>query len=115
MVKRKIAIDVDPRTGTLTENALLCRALGHKWERKSSSRMQTIKLLNEGLYEVDRYCGNGCGCTWRQVWSIKERIVVETERVYPPKGDYLLPAGSGRLRRGDAMAANVVRELAGVL
>lgn len=99
----------------MSDEALLCRTLGHRWERKSASRKHTLELLNDGLVEYARFCANGCGCTWRQVWSINERAVVENERTYPPKGEYLMPTGSGRLRRGDAFVANVAREFAGIL
>lgn len=115
MPRRKITIDVDARTESMSDEALLCRTLGHKWELKALSRKRILELLDEGQREFQRYCGNGCGCTWREVWSIREKVRVISERTYPPNNDYLMPAGSGRLRRGDAFAANLARELAGIV
>lgn len=108
----KIAINVDDRTNALTDEALICRTFGHKWERRSASRRRTLELLETGLVEYNRYCGNGCGGTWRQVWSIDQRAMVENDRQYPKNGEYLLPKGSGRLHRGDAFVANFAREFA---
>lgn len=108
----KVALPVDDRTGNMTDEALVCRTWGHKWERRAASRKRTVELLQNGLVEYYRYCGHGCGSTWRQVWSIEQRAIVENDRSYPKNGEYLLPKGTGRLRRGDAWAANFSREFA---
>lgn len=113
--KLNLNLDVDHRTNHMSQQALLCRATGHVWVQRASSRAHTIKLLQLGLREFDRYCQNGCGSTWRQVWSLRERCIVENDRRYPAKGEYLMPAGSGRLHRADAIVAEVAREFAGMM
>lgn len=104
-------LDVDERTNGLSDEALVCRSFGHKWERRSHTRRRALELLAQGLVEYQRVCENGCGCTWRQVFSLKDRMIVENERSYPKGGDYLMPSNSGRLARNEAWTANVVREL----
>ncbi len=114
------SVPVDERTKDMTEAALLCRSLGHQWVMRAASRQHTLSLLRQGLREFDRECRRPhpllpnevlrCGGTWRQVWSIHERMIVENERHYPPAGAYLLPPGTGRLARADAIVAQVARE-----
>ncbi len=112
--KRKfnIALDVDDRTTHMTEAALFCRSTGHLWQTRSASRAHTLSLLRQGLREFDRFCANGCGATWRQIWDLRARIIVENERRYPSGGDYLMPTGSGRLNRVDAIIAQTARQYA---
>lgn len=106
----KIALDVDDRTADMSDEALMCRTLGHKWERRARSRKRTLELLKNGLVEYARYCEHGCGCTWRQVWDIERRMVVENERYYPKNGAYLAPPNSGRITRSSAFPAFFARE-----
>lgn len=106
----KINLEIDSRTDGLTDEALLCRTFGHRWQRRSSSRSRTLELLAVGCTEYFRYCENGCGSTWRQIYSFRERAIVEQERYYPGGGQYLLPKNSGRLSRNDAREAQFVRE-----
>lgn len=110
MTIRKIRLDVDERTGAMSETALYCRSMGHRWMLRAASRSHTMKLLRDGVREFDRYCDNGCGATWRQVWDLRQRTIIENERRYPTQGAYLLPPGTGRLHRGDALVAQVARE-----
>lgn len=112
--KTKFAVELDDRTGALSDEALVCRTLGHLWERRSSSRTQAMNLIKQGLVEYFRFCGNGCGSTWRQVWDIRRKEIIENERTYPKNGAYLMPSGSGRLPRGEAFAANFARENPGL-
>jgi hypothetical protein len=105
----KINLDINSDTDNMSDTALLCRTFGHRWVRQASSRSRTLELLAVGCAEYSRYCENGCGSTWRQVWSFRERMMVENSRTYP-RGDYLMPAGAGRLHRADAIAANFARE-----
>lgn len=113
--KTKVTLDIDDRTEPMSDEALICRTFGHKWERRSSSRTRTLQMLREGLVEYFRYCEHGCGSTWRQTWSITSRSIVENERNYPKNGAYLMPKGAGRLHRGDAFVANFARENPGLL
>jgi hypothetical protein len=106
----KIALDIDDRTNAMTDAALVCRTFGHKWERRSASRSRTLELLKVGCVEYSRYCEHGCGSTWRQVWSFREQIMVENERIYPKNGEYLLPPRTGRLNRNDVRMAQFARE-----
>lgn len=106
----KIALDIDTRTDGMSDAALVCRTFGHKWERRAASRARTVELLQVGCVEYFRFCEHGCGSTWRQVWSFRERVMVENERAYPKNGEYLLPTGTGRLNRGDARMAQFARE-----
>ena len=106
MARRKLRInfEIDERTDTLSDAALLCRSIGHLWVQRSQSTRRFREMARLGLMEYDRVCDNGCGSTWRQVWDISQRRVVEDERRYPPKGEYLLPPQTGRLPRGEAVA-----------
>lgn len=113
MAKRfKVDLNYDDRTNNMTDEALICRTFGHKWERRAASRRRTVELLEQGLVEYFRFCEHGCGSTWRQVWDLKRKEIVENDRRYPKNGEYMVPPGSGRLRRGDAFAANFSREFA---
>jgi len=113
--KRRFNVVVDDRTNAMTDEAIMCRTWKHKWAMRAASRKRTVELLNLGLAEYVRYCENGCGSTWRQVWSIEERAIVEDERTYPKNGEYLLPTGSGRLHRSDAWGAFFARENPGLV
>jgi hypothetical protein len=113
--KLNLNLEVDERTDALTNEALFCRTFGHKWELRAKSRSRTLEALQQGVVEYDRFCGNNCGCTWRQVWSIRERMIVENERSYPKNGAYLMKSGNGRLNRTEAWAAQFTREMSGFL
>lgn len=109
MARRRINVLVDDRTSTMTEQALICRSTGHSWQLRAQTRKQHHTLTAQGLMEFDRFCGNGCGSTWRQVWNVRERIMVENDRRYPPGGDYRMPARTGRLARADAIPSLFAR------
>lgn len=109
------AVELDDRTSAMSDEALLCRTFGHKWERRSSGRAHALELIKSGLVEYYRYCDHGCGSTWRQVWDIRRKEIVETQRSYPKNGEYLVPTGRGRLPRGEAFLANFVRENPGLI
>lgn len=113
--KVKLALEIDDRTDPMSDEALICRTFGHKWERRAASRKRTLELINLGLVEYSRFCGNGCGSTWLQVWDVRRKEIVETRRTYPTNGEYLSAAGRGRLPRGEAFAACFVRENPGLL
>src|SRR3954469_6297449 len=110
--KFNLGLDIDERTNSMSDRALYCRTWGHAWKNRAISRTQVLANLRQGMMEYNRYCDNGCGSTWRQVWSIHERMIVVNDRQYPKNGEYLMPKGQGRLRRGDAWAANLQREIA---
>lgn len=112
MARRRfaVALDIDDRTNIMSDAALLCRTFGHKWERRALSRARTLEMLKMGCREYERYCENGCGSTWRQVWSFREGRIVENERRYPSNGEYLMPKNTGRLNRNSAMMAQFARE-----
>jgi hypothetical protein len=105
----KVQLDIDNRTNEMTNAAVVCRAWGHKWERRAASRRRTLELLAQGRAEYVRYCEHGCGVTWRQVFKLNGECV-ENERHYPKGNDYLMRPGSGRMRRQDAFSANFARE-----
>lgn len=105
----KVKLDIDSRTEVMTDEALVCRAWGHKWERRAASRKRTLELLEKGLAEYLRYCENGCGCTWRILIDLSGHVV-EQERTYPKNGAYRMPSGSGRLSRASAFPAFFARE-----
>lgn len=113
--KFKIGLDVDSRTDTMSDAALTCRTFGHKWERRALSRSRVLELLKVGCTEYFRYCEHGCGSTWRQVYSFRERTIIENERTYPKNGEYLMRKGSGRLDRNTAREAQFMREYSDIL
>lgn len=104
-----IDIDVDERTSEMSNQALICRGRGHRWEDVAISRRQTLENLKNGIMEYHTRCK--CGQSIREVWSIRERMRIQHERKYPTTG-YKVPPGSGRLARRDAWAASIVREVA---
>lgn len=112
MARRKIRLGlaVDDRTQHMSDEALVCRRLGHKWALKGLPRKRFLELLDKGLTEDRRYCEHGCGSTWTQVWDVRTGKIVEMERKYPARGEYLLPPGSGRLHRDDARVAAFARQ-----
>lgn len=105
----KVKLDIDGRTNEMSDEALVCRAWGHRWERRSASRKRTLELLERGLAEYFRYCENGCGSTWRILIDMDGHIV-ENDRKYPTNGAYLMPKGEGRLNRARAFPAFFARE-----
>lgn len=106
----KVELDIDDRTNVMSDQTLICRTFGHKWERRAISRARTVEMLHMGCREFERYCEHGCGSTWRQVWSFREGRMIENERRYPKNGEYLMPKGSGRLERNAAQMAQFARE-----
>jgi hypothetical protein len=113
--RNKYSITIDDRTDELSDRALYCRTFGHKWELKAQSRKRFNQMWAEGLVEYSRYCEHGCGSTWRQVWDVRSKQIVENDRRYPSRGEYLLPSGSGRLARGEAWAAHFARSNPGLV
>lgn len=111
--RRVLSFDlgVDERTSQMSEEALYCRKRGHKWGEKGITRKRYTELLAQGLWEDSYYCENGCGGTWRLVWSLRTGEVLEKDRRYPTGGDYLMPRGSGRLSRNEARIAHAARRI----
>lgn len=107
--RTKLRLVIDDRTEHLSDEALYCRRWGHKWETKAMSLNRFNELLRLGHQEDNRYCGNGCGSTWRQLWDVSTGQVLENERSYPKNNEYLLKKGSGRLHRNDARVAEFAR------
>lgn len=114
MASRRLHLPVDDRTTNMTDQALLCRSLGHKWTLRALSRKRFNELIELGLTEYFRYCEHGCGSTWRVVWDVKTGDVVENEREYPKNGEYLMPSGQGRLHRPHARIAAFARQHPGL-
>ena len=50
--KFKIALDIDNRTNTMTDEALVCRTFGHKWARNPLSRSRVLELLQVGCDQL---------------------------------------------------------------
>lgn len=108
--RRKLRVQYDDRANNLSDEALTCRSLGHKWEIKAQSGRRFHELYAQGLVEYERFCGHGCGSTWRQVWDLRRKEMVENERSYPKGGEYLMPTGTGRMARGEAVVAAFARQ-----
>lgn len=108
--KLSLKLPVDQRTSDMSDEALYCRRWGHRWEIKAISRKRFLELLALGQQESQRYCSNGCGSTWTELWDVYTGDVLETRRDYPKGRDYLMPTGSGRLNRSQARVAQFARE-----
>lgn len=104
-----LGIEVDERTREMSFQALICRGRGHRWEDVALPRSTTLDNLQNGIMEYRKQCK--CGQKIREVWSIRQRARIHLKREYPKNNEYLVPKGSGRLRKGDAWAAGLVREL----
>lgn len=111
---RSLKLAVDERTGEMSDQALMCRSLGHSWQLRAMSRTRFSELIKLGLTENFRYCANGCGSTWRQVWDVSTGEVVEQEREYPKGLEYKMPHGQGRLHRTKARVAAFARQYPGI-
>lgn len=109
MRRIRLNVQVDDRTAEMTEQALICRSSGHAWVMRAKTRKRTHELAAQGLMEFDRECSNGCGCTWRQVWNVRERIMIENDRQYPQGRDYKVRPGDGRMSRADAIPSLFAR------
>lgn len=105
-------LDVDERTSELSDEALVCRSRGHKWEDRALTRKRYAEMLMEGFMIDAMYCGHGCGCTWEITWAVRNGEVIESKREYPRDRSYLLPSGTGRLHRNNARVARAARSLA---
>jgi hypothetical protein len=110
---RRLNLTVDDRTDGMSDEALVCRSFGHRWTLRAISRSRFQELISQGLTEYVRYCENGCGSTWRQVWDVRSGDVVENDRRYPSRGEYLAPVGQGRVRRPQARIASFARQYPG--
>lgn len=106
---KRLGLTIDDRTEDLSDAALYCRTHGHLWMLKGIGRKRFQELIADGHAEYNRYCDNGCGSTWRQLWDVYTGEVLENERRYPSGGEYLLKSGSGRLRRTSARVAQFAR------
>lgn len=108
--KQRLGLMVDERTAALSDEALFCRRFGHKWAVRAVSRKRFFELLDRGQQEDNFFCENSCGLFWRQLWDVRTGEVLEKETPkYPGNGAYLLPPGSGRLRRNEARVAQWAR------
>lgn len=112
-VRRKVktpSFRIDDRTSEMSDVALRCRKRGHKWEEKSLSRKRFNELAELGQQEENLYCERMCGSTWYQLWDIENETLLEEKREYPKGLEYLMPKGTGRLRRGAARKALFARQ-----
>ncbi len=78
--RARLGLTVDDRTVHLSQIALYCRRFGHDWQLKATTKRRFNELLDLGQQEDNRYCGNGCGSTWRQLWDLSTGEVLENER-----------------------------------
>lgn len=111
-MSKRLGLNIDDRTDGLSDEALYCRTFGHLWVQKGIGRKRFQELIAQGHAEYHRYCDNGCGSTWRQLWDVHTGEVLENDRRYP-RGDYLLKAQSGRLKRSSARIAQFARTYPG--
>lgn len=95
----------------MSTEALLCRKLGHNWQQKSMTRRRYHELISMGMMEDNMYCGNGCGWTWEMAYRLDDPGTLIVNKRKPPRdaSSYLMPAGTGRLSRGEARLAYVAR------
>lgn len=107
--KFKIGLNVDERTNEMSQTALRCRRYGHKWELAAMPRGRFLELARLGQAEENRYCENGCGGTWRELYDIGTGQILEVEKNYPSGSDYRMPKGAGRLHRDAARVALFAR------
>ncbi len=108
--RRRLGLDIDERTRYLTDEALHCRRFGHAWKLRAVTKRRFQELIAAKQQEDDRYCANGCGSTWRQLWDLRTGEVLENVRSYPSNGAYLMPPNSGRLNRNASRVALFARQ-----
>lgn len=109
MARVKIGLTVDDRTSEMSTTAIRCRRYGHRWDLKATPRKRYLELLRRGIAEENRYCSNGCGGTWQEVFDINSGSVLEKVKKYPTTDDYRMPRGTGRLSRDAARVALFAR------
>ncbi len=108
MSNRKLKLTLHDATNDMDDEALLCRAEGHLWQRYELSEAELRRQLAEGYFERRSVCDRGCGV---ELYVLKDAITHETvRRTYTfPKEGYKMPPGGGRLRRAEASKAQFVR------
>lgn len=104
----KLGLQIDSRTDDVTDEALFCRAYGHRWYVKPMSETRLRETLRHGLIESDRYCENGCGSEWLEIIDAKTFETVQSRRRYAD--GYLMKANSGRLPRPEAKKSRFARQ-----
>lgn len=107
---RKPRTEVDPRTETMSAEALECRDLGHAWRRQIMGPKRRAELARLGQVEKIQLCTR-CDTVKTTLWDIVERCPVSSPRSVYADG-YLMSseyAGTGRLSRADAFVASLVR------
>lgn len=110
---RKVTLDIDTRTDTMSEEALRCRARGHAWDDAPISRVRRLELLRLGQVEELLVCLR-CRGTWSIVRELPSFEVVSQVRRYAEPETYLVAKGSGRMRRIEAGKALFARALGSV-
>jgi hypothetical protein len=109
---KKLELDVDERTGEMSDAALFCRKNGHAPDERGMTRRRYQELIADGLWEDILYCRNGCGYTRTITWRLNGGAIVNIKTEYSDKS-YLLPKnhGGGRLNRDSARVASVARRI----
>lgn len=105
---RRIRVEVDERTETMTDEALLCRDLRHAWAPVSQGASRRRELLRLGQTERVLRCTRGCGTTKSQIFELPRFNVLKTKMDYAD-GYLLTVRGTGRISSDDARAALFVR------
>lgn len=104
----KLGLQIDDRTDQVSDEALYCRAYGHRWYMKPMSESRLRETLRNGLIESDRFCENGCGSEWLEIVDARTFETVQTRRRYAE--GYLISPGSGRLPKPEAKKSRFARQ-----
>lgn len=104
----RLRLTLDERTGGLDDEALFCRAYGHKWVAKPLTEARLRESLKSGVIDRERFCENGCGSEWHQTLDADDFTVIGTKRIYPKSG-YLIEPGNGRLPSNEARKTEFAR------
>ncbi len=107
---KKIAIEVDYRTEEMSETTLQCRAMGHAWQHVPLTVARRLELLQVGQTERIRICLR-CEAEKTIRRDLPSYDVTYVNIKYKDPEGYLVPAGTGRMRRQEADKAMLAEEM----
>jgi hypothetical protein len=94
----------DERTRHMSAEALGCRAGAHSFPPLLSALVGAKPSPSApGAVRVTRSCIGDCGTDKVQEFNIRSRELVSSKLIYASDGSYLMPGGSGRMLRAEAL------------
>lgn len=97
---------VDPRTKTMSDEALTCRTLGHAPVPVPVPARERAALARIGQYMIHLKCLRGCTRWRKDIYRTSDDELVSSNGNYEDKKSYLVQErGTGRMPRSAARRA----------